>query len=122
MILDEVARFHLRNGAVLHRLNWGANDSTNFLDASAGMMVNYAYQLDSNIFPASSTTVLSTANTSGTSSSNAGSSAGSATVSSTSNYTVQYDLATRAEYFSENSGRLPLSRDVYDLLFKSKIV
>jgi len=107
----------LRNGAVLHRLNWGANDSTNFLDASAGMMVNYAYQLDPNIFPASSTTVLST-------STNTSSSHSSLHTSTTtlSNYTAQYDLATRAKNFSENPGRLPLSRDVYDLLFKSKIV
>lgn len=114
--VDEVARFHLRNGAVLHRLHWGANDSSHFLDASAGMMVNYAYQLDPRVFPASSTTVLLSASPTTSSVSNP------ASTPSTSNYTVQYDLATKAKYFSENPGRLPLSREVYDLLFKSPIV
>jgi len=43
--LDPVARFHLRNGASLHRLNWLGNPSTLGLERSAGMMVNYMYDL-----------------------------------------------------------------------------
>lgn len=77
-------------------------------------MVNYAYQLDPNKFPVSSTTVISTTSTT---TDTAGKS-----IPNTSNYTAQYDLNTRAKYFTENPGRVPLSKDVYDLLFKSKIV
>jgi malonyl-CoA decarboxylase len=43
---DPVARFHLGNGAQLHRLNWLADVSPKGLAQSAGMMVNYAYDLD----------------------------------------------------------------------------
>ena len=43
--LDPVARFHLRNGASLHRLNWMGSPSTMGLERSAGMMVNYMYDL-----------------------------------------------------------------------------
>jgi malonyl-CoA decarboxylase len=43
--LDPVARFHLRNGASLHRLNWMGNPSAIGLSRSAGMMVNYMYDL-----------------------------------------------------------------------------
>jgi malonyl-CoA decarboxylase len=41
--LDPVARFHLRNGARLERLNWRADTSPRGLRRSAGMMVNYRY-------------------------------------------------------------------------------
>ena len=41
--LDPVARFHLRNGAVLERINWQANTSPAGLQQSAGIMVNYLY-------------------------------------------------------------------------------
>lgn len=43
--LDPVARFHLRNGASLHRVNWMGNESKSGLAASAGLMVNYVYDL-----------------------------------------------------------------------------
>ena len=42
--LDPVAAFHLRNGAELLNLNWGANTSTRGLRESAGIMVNYNYK------------------------------------------------------------------------------
>ncbi len=41
--LDPVARFHLRNGARLERLNWMADPSPSGLAQSGGMMVNYVY-------------------------------------------------------------------------------
>ena len=41
--LDPVARFHLRNGARLERLNWMADPSKSGLAQSGGMMVNYIY-------------------------------------------------------------------------------
>ena len=44
--IDPVARFHLRNGAGIGRINWLADISRRGLDDSAGMMVNYLYQLD----------------------------------------------------------------------------
>ncbi|XP_067140335.1 malonyl-CoA decarboxylase, mitochondrial-like [Centruroides vittatus] len=44
--LNNVANFHLRNGAVLWRLNWKADLSPRGLDHSCGMMVNYRYFLD----------------------------------------------------------------------------
>lgn len=40
---DPVARFHLRNGARLERLNWLGDSSAKGLRESAGMMVNYLY-------------------------------------------------------------------------------
>ncbi len=43
---DNVARFHLGNGARLERLNWLADTSKTGLQRSAGMMVNYVYRLD----------------------------------------------------------------------------
>jgi hypothetical protein len=43
---DPVARFHLRNGASLHRLNWMGNDSLIGMSRSSGLMVNYMYSLD----------------------------------------------------------------------------
>mmetsp|Transcript_3933 Transcript_3933/g.4019 ORF Transcript_3933/g.4019 Transcript_3933/m.4019 type:complete len:96 (+) Transcript_3933:1-288(+) len=44
--LDPVARYHLRNGASLFRLNWLANPSQSGLSSSAGLMVNYLYERD----------------------------------------------------------------------------
>ena len=44
--LDPVAHFHLSNGAVMEQLNWLADISTKGLKQSAGMMVNYLYQLN----------------------------------------------------------------------------
>lgn len=44
--LDPVAHFHLTNGARLERLNWLADISPNGLRQSAGIMVNYYYDLD----------------------------------------------------------------------------
>jgi len=43
--LDPVARFHLGNGASIERLNWAADGSAKGLRQSAGMMVNYRYEL-----------------------------------------------------------------------------
>jgi len=43
--LDSVARFHLGNGARLERLNWMGDTSPSGLRRSAGMMVNYVYDL-----------------------------------------------------------------------------
>ncbi|XP_046848695.1 malonyl-CoA decarboxylase, mitochondrial-like isoform X2 [Xenia sp. Carnegie-2017] len=43
---DPVANFHLRNGAVLWRLNWKADVSRNGALSSLGMMVNYKYELN----------------------------------------------------------------------------
>jgi len=40
---DPVARFHLSNGASLHRINWAADESTKGLRQSSGLMVNYLY-------------------------------------------------------------------------------
>ena len=42
---DPVARFHLGNGASLHRLHWGADLTPNGKEQSAGIMVNYLYNL-----------------------------------------------------------------------------
>ncbi len=43
--IDPVARFHLRNGARLERINWLADSSAKGLGQSAGIMVNYRYIL-----------------------------------------------------------------------------
>jgi malonyl-CoA decarboxylase len=43
---DPVARFHLGNGARLHRLHWAADLSDKGKRQSAGMMVNYLYDLE----------------------------------------------------------------------------
>lgn len=42
---DPVTHFHLSNGAEIAQLNWMADDSANGLKQSAGMMVNYLYDL-----------------------------------------------------------------------------
>jgi malonyl-CoA decarboxylase len=44
--LNPVARFHLGNGAELHRINWLGDISTKGLKQAAGLMVNYLYVLD----------------------------------------------------------------------------
>lgn len=44
--LDPVAHFHLTNGARVERLNWLADLSGNGMSQSAGLMVNYLYELD----------------------------------------------------------------------------
>ena len=41
--LDPVARFHLRNGARLERINWLGDVSAKGLSDSAGLLVNYVY-------------------------------------------------------------------------------
>ena len=41
--LDPVARFHLRNGARVERLNWQGDTSTKGQRESHGMLVNYRY-------------------------------------------------------------------------------
>lgn len=45
MPIDPVSRFHLGNGASLMRFNWMADISEKGLKQSAGMMVNYKYDL-----------------------------------------------------------------------------
>ena len=45
--VDAVARFHLGNGATLRQINWMADQSAKGLAESAGMMVNYEYDLGS---------------------------------------------------------------------------
>lgn len=44
--LDPVARFHLGNGAEIHRLNSKADLSNKGIEQSRGLMVNYLYDLD----------------------------------------------------------------------------
>ena len=41
-----MARFHLRNGARLERINWLGDISTVGMQRSAGLMVNYFYRLN----------------------------------------------------------------------------
>ena len=44
--IDGVAKFHCRNGAELFRLNYLADTSRKGMHNSAGMMINYRYDLD----------------------------------------------------------------------------
>ena len=44
---NSVAKFHLGNGAKLHQINWAGDLSKNGLRQSAGLMVNYLYDLSS---------------------------------------------------------------------------
>jgi malonyl-CoA decarboxylase len=44
--LNSVAHFHLRNGAVMWRLNWMADLSPRGLSNSCGIMINYRYFLE----------------------------------------------------------------------------
>jgi malonyl-CoA decarboxylase len=43
--LDPVARFHLKNGAILERINVLGNPSAKGMKDSLGIMVNYVYDL-----------------------------------------------------------------------------
>ncbi len=43
--LDIVARFQLRNGARLHRLNWNGDVSSRGIGQSGGILANYVYDL-----------------------------------------------------------------------------
>jgi malonyl-CoA decarboxylase len=43
--LDSVARFHLKNGARLDRINWLADTSPAGMQQSAGLMANYVYDV-----------------------------------------------------------------------------
>ncbi len=45
--IDPVARFHLGNGASLKQINWLGDISAKGLGQSAGLMVNYLYELGS---------------------------------------------------------------------------
>ena len=45
LYIDPVARFHLRNGASLYRLNWMANPSLNGLKTSFGNIYIYTYTI-----------------------------------------------------------------------------
>ncbi|WP_150910651.1 malonyl-CoA decarboxylase [Marinobacter halotolerans] len=44
--MNPVARFHLGNGAELHRINWLGDVSAQGIQQSCGLMVNYLYVLD----------------------------------------------------------------------------
>nr|WP_221187870.1 malonyl-CoA decarboxylase [Halomonas stenophila] len=44
--LNPVARFHLGNGAELHRINWLGDVSAKGMKQAAGLMVNYLYVLN----------------------------------------------------------------------------
>jgi malonyl-CoA decarboxylase len=44
--LDPVAHFHLTNGSRLERINWLGDTSSKGMKQSAGIMVNYYYDLD----------------------------------------------------------------------------
>lgn len=44
--LNNVANFHLRNGAVMWRINWMADSSPRGVANSCGIMVNYRYYLN----------------------------------------------------------------------------
>ncbi|CAG7825812.1 unnamed protein product [Allacma fusca] len=43
---DPVAHFHLKNGAVMWRINWLADLSPKGLSQSCGIMVNYRYFIE----------------------------------------------------------------------------
>ena len=44
--IDPVCNFHIRNGASLWRINWLGDTSAKGLRQSAGLMVNYRYDLE----------------------------------------------------------------------------
>ena len=44
-VLNPVARFHLGNGAILERINWLGDTSVKGITESAGLMVNYLYDI-----------------------------------------------------------------------------
>ena len=43
--MDPVCHFHLRNGAMVYRINWNADTSSKGRHESYGMMMNYIYDL-----------------------------------------------------------------------------
>ena len=43
LLIDSVARFHLRNGACFYGINFMGNAHTEGLQQSAGLMANYMY-------------------------------------------------------------------------------
>lgn len=43
---DSVARFHLKNGARLERINWMGDSSARGMKQSGGIMANYVYELE----------------------------------------------------------------------------
>ena len=43
---DPVANFHLKNGAVIWRINWNSDSTNKGMKQSLGMMVNYRYYID----------------------------------------------------------------------------
>ena len=45
-VADPVSQFHLSNGAEFHSVRWLADPSLEGLLASAGLMVNYLYDLE----------------------------------------------------------------------------
>lgn len=45
-VVDPVEHFHLSNGARVERINWLGDTSANGMRQSAGLMVNYLYDLD----------------------------------------------------------------------------
>ena len=45
-VLDQVAHFHLSNGAIMERLNWMGDTSKKGIKQSVGLMINYLYNLD----------------------------------------------------------------------------
>eukprot|EP00560_Eucampia_antarctica_P007770 CAMPEP_0197827144 /NCGR_PEP_ID=MMETSP1437-20131217/3998_1 /TAXON_ID=49252 ORGANISM="Eucampia antarctica, Strain CCMP1452" /NCGR_SAMPLE_ID=MMETSP1437 /ASSEMBLY_ACC=CAM_ASM_001096 /LENGTH=135 /DNA_ID=CAMNT_0043427885 /DNA_START=170 /DNA_END=574 /DNA_ORIENTATION=+ len=45
--LNGVAKFHIRNGAEMHRLNYLADLSRKGMHNSAGIMINYRYDFES---------------------------------------------------------------------------
>ncbi len=45
-IIDNVARFHIKNGAEMYRLNYLADTSRKGIHNSSGIMINYVYNLD----------------------------------------------------------------------------
>jgi len=45
-VSDQVAHFHLSNGAIMERLNWMGDTSEKGIKQSAGLMINYLYNLD----------------------------------------------------------------------------
>lgn len=46
--LDGVARFHLSNGAMVHRINFGADLTRKGIQNSFGIMMNYRYDMEAN--------------------------------------------------------------------------
>jgi malonyl-CoA decarboxylase len=44
--LGTTANFHMKNGAIMYRLNWRADLSPRGLANSCGIMINYRYYLD----------------------------------------------------------------------------